>query len=375
MQPSAPSLALHQDETAADGIRRIVADLIDDALWRLEHEDELGTMTSVHETRKRCKEVRGVIRLARGGLGEDRYRAANDTLRDAARLLSDLRDNQAMLSTFDALVNASADAIAPTGVGSVRNALRERAMKAGRATKLRKAQVRGAHHMLGNARAQVDTWEFASDDLEMFGWGLRRTYGRARAAMAAAAATSDPHVYHEWRKRVKYSWYQASVLERAAPSVLTPMADMRHRLSDGLGDLHDLDVIVEMLRSNPAEFGGTDQIAAVESIAKPLQHELERRVLKLGRRLYSESVDAHSDRIMGYLAAWQDAGAELEIGEIGELFGVDDELGALTKGELQQLAKHAEIRGRWSMGRKELLAALRASGSRSGRFTGHTGSG
>ena len=42
--------------------------------------------------------------------------------------------------------------------------------------------------MLSNARAQIDRWEFAGDDDQMLAWGLRRTYGRARSAMAAAEA-------------------------------------------------------------------------------------------------------------------------------------------------------------------------------------------
>lgn len=362
MARPSPSLELRLGETAASGIRRVVGDLIDDAIWRLENEGELGTKAAVHQTRKRCKEARGVLRLARGGLGEDAYKAANGVLRDASRLLSDLRDNHAMLSTFDALVNASVDEIPPQGVGSVRKALRERALTAGRKSKMRKAKLTAARRMLKHARRQLDDWAFDHEDLDVFGWGLERTYRRARSAMAAAEATSDPHILHDWRKRVKYGWYHAQVLRPAAPSVLAPMASMRHRLSDGLGDLHDLDVIVEMAQNDPAEFGGTEQVDAVASLAKSMQRELERRVVTLGHRLYSEPPAAHTERVLGYLSAWREAGAELEVGEISDLFGADDGLAELTKGALREIAADADIKGRWSMSRKELLTALRASG-------------
>lgn len=357
-----PPLGLTPTETAADGIRRIVGELIDDAIWRLENADTIGTAIAVHETRKRCKEARGVIRLARGGLGEQAYKAANGTLRDAARLLSDLRDRQAMLDTFDALVNASVGSIPAGGVGTVRSVLRDRALEAGRPTELRRSKVTATHRMLQGTRAQIAAWEFDREDDRMLATGLRVTYARARSAMAESEATGDPHVFHDWRKRVKYGWYHAQVLEPAAPSVLTPLAEMRHRLSDGLGGLHDLEVILERARLEPAELGGSDQIAALEGLVGPMQRELERRVLGLGHRLYSEPADAHVDRMLGYLDAWRNAGAELQVGEIGELFVPQDDLNDLTKGELRTLAAEAGIKGRWSMGRDELLAALRASG-------------
>jgi len=360
-----PSLALLADENAAVGVRRIVATLVDDAMMRLDNVHDLGVEGVVHETRKRCKEARGVVRLARGALGEDRFRAANGVLRDAARLLSDLRDKHAMLGTFDALVNASVGDIPADGVGPVRSALRERSMVAGRPTRLRAGKLVAAHRMLGHARRQVDDWDVAGDDATVLRYGLELTYSRARQGMEAAEVSDDPHVLHDWRKRVKYGWYHAEVLRPAAPSVLEPLATMRHRLSNGLGDLHDLDVIVEIARSSPDEFGGPDQVDAVESIAVPMRDELRRRVLTLGRRLYAETPEAHADRLLGYLAAWRQGGGELQVDEIAELFQPDDALSALTKVELLDRARTADITGRWSMDRQELLAALRASGVRS----------
>ena len=61
------SLALLHEERFDDGVRRIARMLLEDALWRLEHEAELGRAHAVHQTRKRCKELRGLVRLARAG--------------------------------------------------------------------------------------------------------------------------------------------------------------------------------------------------------------------------------------------------------------------------------------------------------------------
>lgn len=362
MTNPSPPLALAAGESAAGGIRRIVAELVADAIWRLENVADLGTAASVHETRKRCKEARGVIRLGRGGLGDGAFRAANGTLRDAARLLSDLRDDQAMLDTFDALVNASAGSIPPSGVGAVRNELRRRAIAAGRATELRRSKLTAAHRMLRDVGAQVREWNLSGEGDAMLADGLRQTAARAHQAMAAAEATGAPHDYHDWRKRVKDGWYHAQVLEPAAPSMLTWRAAMLHRLSDGLGDLNDLEVILETARLDPGGFGGAEQLATLQQLVSPMRHELERRALTLGRRLHSESADAYGERMLGYLDVWRRTGAELPVGAIAESFAQRDVLDELTKAELRTLAAEACIGGRWAMTRAELLAALRAAG-------------
>ena len=54
---------------------------------------------------------------------------------------------------------------------------------------------------------------------------------------------------HEWRKRTKDAGYHVRLLRDAAPSILEPLEDRFHDLSDALGDAHDLVVICERLRA------------------------------------------------------------------------------------------------------------------------------
>ena len=356
------SLALRHHERLDDGVRRVAQSVLDDALWRLEHEAAVGRAHAVHQARKRCKEFRGLLRLARAGIGDEAYYVANGTARDAARLLAGMRDRHAMLDTFDSLIDAVAGAIPAPGVGGVRSGLRRQSMRASRASDARRAQIAGAQQMLGAVRDSIGRWSFTGDPNDVIEAGIRRTYDRARRAMTVAEATMDPHEFHEWRKRVKYGWYHAEILLNAAPGVLGPMARMRHRLSSGLGDAHDLTVIMDTVAASPEEYGGPDQVRILEDVMDPIRNDLERAALLVGRRLYVEDTDAHARRMMDYVETWRAHGDEHEIGEIAQLWKVEDHLDDFSVDELRSRAAELGVRGRWSMDRRALLRALRATG-------------
>src|SRR5215475_2007881 len=57
----------------------------------------------IHSIRKRCKKLRGLLRLVRPSLG-DTYERENAYFRDVARALSPLRDVHVTLAAFDAVL-------------------------------------------------------------------------------------------------------------------------------------------------------------------------------------------------------------------------------------------------------------------------------
>ncbi len=86
-------------ESVTANVRRMARDRLDDAVEDLEAavrgED---VHARVHEARKRNKHVRALTRLVRG-VAPDLHDEVNATVRDAARLLSALRDREAVLET------------------------------------------------------------------------------------------------------------------------------------------------------------------------------------------------------------------------------------------------------------------------------------
>jgi len=83
------SYPFHADERIATGVCRIALRKIEKAIGEID-DAELNRDETIHQVRKRCKMLRGLIRLARPSM-EKTYQIENNAFRDAARTLSDIR--------------------------------------------------------------------------------------------------------------------------------------------------------------------------------------------------------------------------------------------------------------------------------------------
>jgi CHAD domain-containing protein len=289
-------------EPVGEAVPRVMSELIDESLEMLDEPESGNAATAVHETRKNCKKGRALARLVRPALG-DQYRMTNRPLRDAARTLAPIRDPQAQLETFDELA-ASAGLMPDEDLPGLRDLLVTEAEQATAAIvesddgRLEKTQA-----LLTETRERAASWELG-DACEPVERGLKKTYRRGRRGMSKSESEPEPHTFHEWRKRVKYLWYQVRLLRDAAPSVLRPLAGSLHDLSDMLGEAHDLVTLSAHLDDRENELDGVE-LETVKGLAEEKRHDLEQRALALGRGLYVEKPGAFATRIGGYWQAWR----------------------------------------------------------------------
>jgi CHAD domain-containing protein len=306
-----------RDETISDGVRRIAREQLEAALDGLAAPSREEVAGVVHDVRKRCKKVRGLIRLVRPAMGKQ-YRKVNATVRDAARELSSIRDAHALLATFDDLLAAAVPPASTPALQAVREGLVARADAATDAVAEADERVQRARALLQQALDSMERWP-VSDDIADVAGGLSRTYNRGRNRLADCIDDPSDGNLHEWRKRAKYTWYHVRLLRNAAPSVLEPLADRYHDLSDAIGSDHDLAVLTEIFRAAPDEFGGADAVRDARLLIDGQRADLQRRAVRLGARLYVETREAFGVRLTGYHEAWMVHGPELEVGEIAAL--------------------------------------------------------
>ncbi len=81
-----------------------------------------------------------------------------------------------------------------------------------------------------------------------------RVYRRARCAFEAACEEKNAENLHEWRKLVKYLWHQMQYPRRIGRWALAKHGNELHKLSDDLGDDHDLAVLSEWSEERNAAF-------------------------------------------------------------------------------------------------------------------------
>jgi CYTH domain-containing protein/CHAD domain-containing protein len=281
---------LTPDAPLGTDLRLIALECLDEAIERLEAlsgADVDAIETAVHETRKRCKETRGLARLIRPALG-DGFDSVNAEVRDAARELSGLRDSHALLGTIDDLRDdlsekkaARLDAVRTRQFGIVE------ATAAGLTAD--DERITRAVGRLRAARAMVDTWDLPDDVATLS--GLDRTYSDGRAALKSALKKSDDESVHEWRKRVKDLWYQVRLLD-------ADDAEQLDELSDLLGDDHDLAVLVADL-DDAGDVLDDRTIRRATRLARDRQADLRLKAFKLGRKVYDEDPQAFVARLVG----------------------------------------------------------------------------
>jgi CHAD domain-containing protein len=241
---------------------------------------------SVHNIRKEFKRARAALRMLRACIGVLEYRRDNALLRDAARPLTPIRDAKVLLQTLEQL--ASKQGAGRRGfLVHFHEILKDKRRLARR--QLRPAELTAAVRVLRGIRrraAALPASRLASPRAR----GLEHAFKKARAAFAVARQRGTDESLHEWRKQTKYFANQLEMVLPLGSKLFDKSHEHATQLADYLGDDHDLVILTEQIveHAKGADAPAVnkevrDLIGSVERRRKKLQ----RRALRLGRRLYS----------------------------------------------------------------------------------------
>jgi CHAD domain-containing protein len=280
---------LHLGEHIPDGVRRIARGQLDYASEQLEKSSDRKIGEAVHETRKSLKRLRALVRAARAPLGDTRYRRENADFRETGRLLSGARDSKVLIDTLDTLNERAADEISPENTAELRSIMEADHERALGALKDDKAVVNSSLAKLKAARRRTARWTFEADGFDVLMPGIERIYRRGRNRMRAAVDEPNPENLHEWRKRVKDLWHAAQIARSASPKQLKKFGKRAHRLSDLLGDDHDLVVLRDYIESHPQCFRDTETMLALVALIDRRRKALQQQALELGKSVFKQT--------------------------------------------------------------------------------------
>lgn len=288
------------DDSLTTAVRRVALDQIDTALEEAA-DDGISEAERIHQLRKRCKKLRGLIRLVRPGLGE--YARENTAFQDIAHRLADVRDARALVETCDALKAQFEDQLYANAFSTIRGHFEKRAKTVESAPDLSK-RLKQAADDLTAARERACLWTVDPDGAESIAGGVKKTYGRGCAAMKAARETPTGENLHEWRKRAKYHWYHLRLLKNTslvAKAEVGPASD----LADLLGDHHDLHVMAEALDA-AGDIADADAMAAFRGLMRARQDMLEAEAFRLGKAVFAEPPKVAAHRLATYWSIWRE---------------------------------------------------------------------
>jgi CHAD domain-containing protein len=154
--------------------------------------------------------------------------------------------------------------------------------------------------MITDALSRLSDWRIDQDGWTAMASGLRRVYKEGYRACTLAQENPSVGNLHEWRKQATYLWRQLQLLEMARTKHEKNLSDQVHKLSQVLGDDHDLAVLRQTLAADPLSFGGRRDLKGLIALIDRQRRKLERQAFALGGKLYKDSPKVFIKRITGH---------------------------------------------------------------------------
>ena len=208
-------------DTVQDGVRDIAAQLIDKAIAATKRRQDAERR--VHNLRKTCKKLRGLIRLVRPVFAD--YHAENAAFRAAGRGLSHLRDTAVLIQTYDSLLEAYEDQVERTQFAPIRRRLTLQHRQLTRQSDMAR-QLEEFRERMSAARSRVSRWRLSED-----GFRCDRTGPREILQGSPACDGGGFEAHHRGSRSRLAQAREGPLVSR--PPADAPLATTDEDLSDG----------------------------------------------------------------------------------------------------------------------------------------------
>ncbi len=321
--PSASGFELRPRESLAEGLKRITVDQLQWAA-AVFYDESIDVGDAVHESRKAMKKVRSLLRMVRPELGKRVYAFENKTLRDAARRLSPMRGARVAVRTVRSMRDRFEGSLREGSFLEMEHRLEERERRVTERAIHQERAVEIVVSTLHRARNRYSAWPtepgeatayrsraVIGSDFKAIGPGIAATYSRGQTEMSIAYRKGDARQFHGWRKRAKYLRHQMEVLVPIWPEVMGGLVASLDRLSEILGEEHDLAELLGLLMVRPEVCSDPVERSLFAALAQHRRSELQAAARVLGNRVYAEPAPAFRKRLGAY---WSSAAFELPLG-------------------------------------------------------------
>jgi CHAD domain-containing protein len=297
--PVRSSFRIQKNRKLNNSLSRIIVGQIDTAtdLCKL---PATNAEYAIHEIRKTMKRLRAVLRLTRFAIGEDKFNDENSRLREISFLFTDLRKSAAHLSSFSAIAEYDVFKNHPQLVTEIKNFLIKKKEEEYRKLSYKKNAMGKVMQLISGLKTRELFVEGKMDNisLDVLLLGLRKTYKSGHNRLHKAM--KDPSVInnHNFRKSVKYLWYQLQLLRNIWPVVLGRYIIALDKIGEKFGSEHDLaELEIDLRENNVFQHKDLEYIlSGIENIRKKFQQQ----VWPLAMRVYAESPGAFTRRIETY---------------------------------------------------------------------------
>ena len=299
-----PLLRFRVDESVRDGLARISGELIQRALARIECAGK-NRAEDLHQVRVAIKRLRALLRLVRPVISEAFCDRENRRLKDMADRLAFFRDTTVSRQTLATLARSVA---ANRNEGAFNLVLTQFVEQGPDPSGFRVRRERALRHVaksLAESKRSFENMLVPREDWEALGPGLQKVYGRARNRLLRALTYQTPETFHDWRKQVKYLYYQLQMLGSISHKRLEPMLRWLRKLEDRLGEDHDLAVLERLLSNGRDQYGGKRAVKWVVGCLVRQSKKLRRETAAMGNEIFREKPRKFVDKLGRQWTVWR----------------------------------------------------------------------
>lgn len=288
---------LNKDLPLPKNISTIAAEEIDACLDSL---NTMGIHEAVHDIRKRLKKLRALARLVRDEMGEENYKSINIFFRDLGRDLSDFRDLTAHIETIEILRERYGDHIYVNTFDSLIKKIETERSQMEKELNAKDFFSKYLVQELKHAKKNMVKWPVDSNDISIILPSMERVYKRGKKALKESYEDEKKENFHEWRKRVKYLWYQTLLLQDTWPQFFETLEAEIHELADFLGNDHDLMVLKDKIQQDGFELKKNNQEELITALINEYSAHLRTNAKTKGELIYAEKPEDFIKRIGEY---------------------------------------------------------------------------
>ncbi len=295
------STALNPKEELSEGFLRVLREEVGHAVSSL-GDLKVNQAEAVHEARRHTKRVRALLRLLRQELGKGRYAIENNWFREIARELSPARDRQVVADRARELL-AGSENVPSSEISAELEAALEKWSSRDVREILSGTKIASLVKRLQLGERRLSKWSPLSNKLSPYIGSMEHAYRQGRKMLRTSVASPSTENLHEWRKRVKYLFYQLEVFTKEMPKVVRNDLRLAEDLGDVLGIYHDSVLLEQALEGELKQVIPELLRSALQKRLVVEKEELREHAFYLGRCLFAESPRSFGKRQRAYWKA------------------------------------------------------------------------
>jgi CHAD domain-containing protein len=288
-----------ENDIKKEVIRIILSQVI--SIHEMTCDESEGINENIHEMRKRFKMIRSVVRLIRDSAGYSVYYRENIRFRDLSRKLSHARDSEVLLQNTIAIGKKTPQLIQNIRYKAI---LADLTQKRDRAlNKILKVENVCDHirNTLEEAIPLIHNINIKKSGFDVIEEGMKRMYRQAKKYLTMVIENNeDPVAIHTLRKRVKYLWYQAQMLERVFPEQINAIASSLDQIADDLGAHRDNYLLQLALQKNDFYHLNKKYRSELLKITDREKEERLQLAIDSAEKFYSEHPEDFTERIRNW---------------------------------------------------------------------------